>query len=184
MNTQAQQAFEESLVGDLRTLAASAVTASRGTQATLSWDLPHEDKMAIIYSGIPVYEPDAGAASVQLAGGVQHGIPPEIDEDDMTAYALGRYWRRRLGAVVHDGTVVGIPADRSLKLSYINSSVSAFIEIAWRWYYARQALLAINDDYEQLYDNLARFQEFTHRRDNALRNDPKYAWWNGVIEGW
>ncbi len=184
MNTEAQRAFEASLASDLRALAVPAVTASRGTQATSSWDLPHEDKMAILRLGIPTYEPDATSAGVQLSGSVQYGIPPEIDEDGIRAYALGRYWRRRLGAVVHDGIVVGVPDDRSLKVSYVNSSVSAFIEIAWRWHYARKALLAITDDHERLYGNLARFEEFAHRRDNALSNDPRYAWWNGIIEGW
>ena len=79
--------------------------------------------------------------------------------------------------------VIGVPDDTTLDLSFLNSSVKAFLEIAWRWGAAREVLVAF-DDYERLYENLGRFQDLVHRLDPMVGSTAGYAWWDGIIEGW
>ena len=72
------------------------------------------------------------------------------------------------------------------RVSRMNSSVSAFVETAWRWACARRTLSAIDDtgDHKQLYGGLAAFQEYVHTVDPAVRDDPEFGWWNGITDGW
>jgi hypothetical protein len=162
------------------------VPGSVGPPSAESWSLPPGDRAALRRWGIPIDETRSGPAAVQLAGAVQAGDAPEIKTGGIVAYYLGTYWRRRLGAVVDSGEVIGVTTDSQERISRINSSVSAFVEITWRWTCARRTLSAIDDsgDYQQLYDCLAAFQNYVHALDPAVRDNPEFEWWNGITNGW
>jgi hypothetical protein len=162
------------------------VAASVGPQSAERWDLPPSDREALRRWGVPVDETGTGPAAVQLAGAVQAGDVPEISTRGIVAYSLGTYWRRRLGAVIGSGEVIGVTTDTEERVSRINSSVSAFVETTWRWACARRTLSMIEDhgDYKQLYDDLAAFQNYVHMLDPAVRDDPEFEWWNGITNGW
>ena len=85
--------------------------------------------------------------------------------------------------VAGGGEVVGVPDNDALGLSYINSSAALFVDISWRWAFVRRILIGV-EDYEYLYDSLGRFQQYAQTVDSAIRVDLRFAWWNGVIEGW
>jgi hypothetical protein len=182
-----QQQFTLCLTRPLdQVIDALEVPASVGPHSAASWALPPGDREALRRWGIPIDETRSGPAAVQLAGAVQAGDVPEIDTGGIAAYSLGTYWRRRLGAVIGSGEVIGVTTDTEERISRINSSVSAFVETTWRWASARRTLSAIEDrgDYEQLYDDLAAFQNYVHTLDPAVRDDPAFEWWNGITNGW
>lgn len=183
VNRDLQVVFDSCLNDELDVLVNSCSYVSMGSQVVGTWNLPENDRSSLLRFGVPIFDFDGDRSSVQLMGDVQVASFPEINERDVIAYSLGTFWRRRIGASVETGVVVGVPDDSEPDLSYINNSVAAFIEIAWRWGCARRALLAI-EDYEQLYECLAKFQEFVHVLDPVVKDDPRFSWWNGVIEGW
>jgi hypothetical protein len=161
------------------------IPASRAPRTADRWSLPPADRQALQRWGVPVDETRAGRAAVRLAGAVQAGDAPEVNDDDTVAYLLGTYWRRRLGAVVGSGRVVGVAADAPRRVSPVNSSVAAFVDVAWRWAAARRVLAAIEEhgDYRQYYDDLAMFRDHVHAVDAAVRDDPAYEWWDGILNG-
>jgi len=185
MDSELQGSFEACLDSDLAQLMETSVPApaSKAPPEVEQWDLPDSDIHALRQWGVPIFETGGDPTGIQLQGDVQRGNVPLLNERDLHAYLLGRYWRRRIGAIVHHGTVIGLPDDTSLNVSYLNSSVSAFIEISWRWKAAKDVLHA-TDDIEQLYGNLHRFQEFVHGLDPLVGTDPRYSWWDGILEGW
>jgi hypothetical protein len=201
-------AFQASLTRDLELLTARA-PASRLEPQGAGWKVPDADLAALRSWGVPIVPDPRPEHRVQLAGDVQHEPDPQIATEDGTrAYAMGTYWRMRVGAIEHTGTVVGVrtAADAASfgdSVVYINSGVTAFLETAWRWAYASNALRRLPaQDYDHLYDCLDDFRAFVHRLDPAT--DPErgpgtersggesggagpgipFPFWDGIIEGW
>ena len=177
-----QQAFERCLSDPLDQIAGRCGPGATASRVVDAWNLPASDRQALISVGVPIFE-DATQSPIQLAGEIQSAELPSLTERGYLAYRIGRYWRREIGVLEQSGTVVGFPDDAELDVSFLNSSLAAFLEIAWRWNCARKVLLA-TEDYEQLYENLGRFQDYVHSLDPIVSSDPKYAWWNGIVEGW
>lgn len=178
-----QQEFDDIMDASLDDLVSRHSTRSVAPAVAASWNLPTSGIVALRKTGIAFYEPQADTVSVQLRGDIQGGHDPILQVERMSAYRLGFYWRRTIGAAVGSGIVVAIPNDPSLQMGYINSSIDAFVEISWRWGCIRKVLLKCHGA-EQLFANLATFQEYVHSVDRAIHDDPMYRWWNGIVEGW
>ncbi|MEZ0107988.1 hypothetical protein ABH920_001986 [Catenulispora sp. EB89] len=185
-----QQAFERCLSDPLGRLVGSHGPGAVAPPAVGAWNLPSADIDALRAWGVPIFR-ETGRSPIQLVGAIQSDELPSMMARGYSAYGIGRYWRREIGALEHSGTVIGVPyettddatSDATSDLSFLNSSVKAFLEIAWRWGAAREVLLAF-DDYERLYENLGRFQDLVHRLDPMVGSTAEYAWWDGIVEGW
>lgn len=204
-----RKAFEASLAADLDLLACPTAPASR-LEPQAAWAIPAADLTALRRWGVPIVPDPRPQQRVQLAGEVQNEADPRIlTGSGERAYLLGTYWRMRVGAVEKVGTVIGVRTDEDAasfgnSVVYINSSVAAFIEIAWRWAYASSALRNLSaHDYDYLYDGLDEFRALVHRLDpatdpestasgsgevgsepGAAPPDHKFPFWDGIIEGW
>ncbi|MFI6642495.1 SUKH-4 family immunity protein [Streptomyces sp. NPDC050504] len=164
--------------------AADRATASRAGAESAGWRLPPAESAALREWGVPVYEPEQ-ADSVLLAGAVQAGGGPEIESHGLSAYRLGRFWDHTIAATETDGRVVGFP-DELGDVVPLNSSVRAFQEISWRWYFARRALLVLDAaDDERLGPMLQTAVDLAHAIDpKGAAEDPGDWWWEGVIGHW
>ncbi|MCX3058367.1 SUKH-4 family immunity protein [Streptomyces beihaiensis] len=182
MNRDVPPTLEECLAAPLAQVVSWGLPASRLGEEQ-RWNIAEEDSLALREYGIAVFEEGGGRGGIQLVGSLQSGNDPSIRRRGVEAYSLGSYWRREIGVVADSGEVVGVPDDDTLGLSYINSSAALFVDISWRWAFVRRILIGV-EDYEYLYDSLGRFQQYAQTVDSAIRDDLRFAWWNGVIEGW
>ncbi|MER5884861.1 SUKH-4 family immunity protein [Streptomyces sp. NPDC001941] len=164
--------------------AGSGVQASRAGDASTGWRIPGDQAEALRNWGVPVFAPDK-PDSVLLAGAVQAASGPEIESHDLVGYRLGRFWEHTVAAVEPDGRVVGFPDELGDVVPF-NSSVRAFVEIAWRWYFAQSALLVLYAaDDEQLGPMLQDAIDKAHAIDPCgAAQDPDDWWWEGVIGTW
>lgn len=195
-------AFQASLARDLDQLTSQA-PASRLDPQGAGWKVPDADLAALRHWGVPIVPDPRPEHRVQLAGDVQQEPDPRIATDDgIRAYMMGTYWRMRIGAIEHTGTVIGVrtaedAASFGNSVVYINSTVAFFLETAWRWAYASTALRALPaQDYDHLYDCLDEFRAFVHRLDPATDPEPgsgtkpggeagiTFTFWDGIVEGW
>jgi hypothetical protein len=174
--------FEECLTAPLAQMVSWGLPSSR-LSGEQRWNITEDDALALREYGVAVFEDGGGRGGIQLVGSLQAGNVPMIRRREVEAYSLGSYWRREIGVVADSGEVVGVPDDESLGVSFINTSAALFVDISWRWAFVRKVLLDV-EDYEYLYDSLGRFQKYAQVIDSAIRDDSRFAWWNGVIEGW
>ncbi|MER8230836.1 SUKH-4 family immunity protein [Streptomyces sp. NPDC094049] len=182
MNRDVTPTFEEALAAPLARLVDWGLSSSRLGREN-RWGIAERDASALREYGVAVFEGGGGGGGVQLVGSVQRGDEPSIRSHGVEAYSLGSYWRREIGVVLNSGEVVGIPEDDSMNMSLINTSAALFVDISWRWAFVRRVLLEV-EDYELLYDSLGQFREYVQEVDPAVRNDSRFSWWNGVVEGW
>ncbi|MFE2064034.1 SUKH-4 family immunity protein [Streptomyces sp. NPDC059467] len=182
MNRDVPPTLEECLTAPLAQVVSWGLPSSR-LDDERRWDIAEDDALALKEFGVAVFEEDGGRGGIQLVGSLQSGNNPLIRRRGVEAYSLGTYWRREIGVLSGSGEVVGVPDDGSLDVSFINTSAALFVDISWRWAFVRRVLLDV-EDYEYLYDSLGRFQQYAQAVDSAIRDDPRFAWWNGVIEGW
>lgn len=135
------------------------------------WNLPERDRAALRAWGMPSDMPMA--ADPQL--GVEPELTPTIASDqerrlltaDRRLYRLGRWGRHPLapmiGALAGDGTVFGLkeaplttadlppvmqdryPDLYNPAVTYLNSSVAQFLEVAWRWRAASRILREVTE---------------------------------------
>jgi hypothetical protein len=115
-----------------------------------SWDLPEPDCDALWRYGLPPARDDE---LMGVVGRFQAGREPELEEDGARLYLLGMFGVARLAAVQGTGTVIAIPAFRSVhpQLLYLypdgivpqtaNSSVAHLVDLAWRWHWLLPVLV-------------------------------------------
>jgi hypothetical protein len=87
---------------------------------------------------------------------------------------------------------VGVPQDRPYPNSFVysfvwlNGSVTAFIDIAWRYTLARPILLQWEEagEGEQLVTGLERVMEYARSADRMVAQDERFRWWNELDVDW
>lgn len=187
MNEEVEEKFERALSGDLGTLGVDGELSSKGGMNVSAWDLPEDDRRSLAVYGLPVRELDLGFEQVRLGGDIQEGVTPEIHLDDSVAYRLGTFWDWKIGAIAGRGVVLGFADNPETGPTFINSSVSAFVEVSWRWRIAANALHELGDreeDDEQLFASLERFRQHLALFDPELADDEKSEWWTGMCKNW
>ncbi|MFF5403920.1 SUKH-4 family immunity protein [Streptomyces misionensis] len=182
MNRDVPPTLEECLTAPLAEVVSWGLPSSR-LDGEQRWNIPEGDARALREFGVAIFEDGGGRGGIQLIGSLQSGNRPKIRRCEVEAYSLGSYWRREIGVVSGSGEVVGVSDSDSSNVSLINTSATLFVDVSWRWAFARRILIGV-EDYEYLYASLGRFLQYVHRIDSAVRDDPRFAWWNGVIEGW
>ncbi|MBO1336297.1 SUKH-4 family immunity protein [Streptomyces sp. VRA16 Mangrove soil] len=182
MDRDLQEKFDDSIRLPLCDLMGPEFQASRISQDA-SWGLPARDEKCLRRYGVPVTEAGGGPNGVQLVGDVQTGVDPEMEWSTGAAYRLGRYWKRTVGTL-ESGVVVAVFTGEGERVSYVNSTVCAFVETAWRWSYAKTALSGMTGDPDQLYDDLARFFELACAIDPEVGEETRFRWWAGIVAGW
>lgn len=178
-----QQAFDDVLALSLDELVIRDPARSCAPPTAERWRLPRGDIEALWRWGVPIFAPPEEGL-VQLVGAVQEEADPALVERGQTAYRLGRYWLRTIGAAQDSGIVIGIPDAVNRDVSFINGSVAAFVEVAWRWYGVAPFLFGMEEDQAQLDANLYRFSEYVHALDPITATDDRFRWWDDLIEDW
>ncbi|MDG4866126.1 SUKH-4 family immunity protein, partial [Streptomyces sp. T-3] len=135
--------------------------------------------------GVPVL-PAGPSGSSTIAGDVQQEPEPQLVARGITAYRLGSYFGRPIGASPGGGTVYGLPEEEHFSVPLINTSVPAFVEIAWRLHFTTQALIPLDEaeEYEQLERNLQRFCDWIHELDPGCKPQGRASWWDGIAGSW
>jgi hypothetical protein len=161
--------------------------ASMGMPLTVNqWAIPDEHRAAVMTYGVSI-EPDPDG--VQLHGDVQEAADPEVSVAGSQGYRLGYHWWRTLAAMAPSGEVwaVSSPTDdhysRDTAVRRVNSSVTGFIEVSWRWHALRPLFYKLTGHeafYEAAEWYLARLPEI----DEALADEKNYPWWRGLILTW
>lgn len=113
--------------------------------------------------------------------------------DGQPCYRLGFHWWRTLVAVRSSGEVWALAPLRptgplpglvvGAAPVRVNSSVAAFVDLAWRWHRMFPILVALGgrDGFftaAELF--LARLPEL----DASLRDDERFPWWRDLILNW
>jgi hypothetical protein len=140
------------------------------------WGLAQPDGQALARWGVPMIE------ECRLIPNIQQGTSPELDVRGRKCYALGLFADNEIGVLPGAGEVWGFPLDRALPDSFINSSVSRFIETSWRWYWVWKEVKALRFDIEQ-YDLLDDFLDFAVSSD-ARVGSVEPSLWKGLIQSW
>ncbi|MFG2691703.1 SUKH-4 family immunity protein [Streptomyces sp. NPDC048405] len=140
------------------------------------WNLARSELQALTRYGLPVIE------ECDIIPNIQQGILPELDAQGRNFYLLGLFADHEIGVLAGEGEVWGIPLDRTLPDSFINSSVARFVETSWRWYWVWKEVKALRYDIEQ-YDLLEDFLDFAVRTD-ARVDSVEPSLWKGLIQSW
>ncbi|MCY1141462.1 SUKH-4 family immunity protein [Actinoplanes sp. Pm04-4] len=180
------QEFHQFLTASLDDLV-DASSASMGLpQIVERWAIPSEHKVFVLTYGVPIEQDPDG---LQLRGDVQWVTDPEVAVSGRLGYRLGSDWGRTLAAMAPSGEVWAVrsPLDPRYSIrtavAQVNSSVTAFIDLSWRWHTLRPLLLALGYrdaffDAAEAY--LARLTEI----DEALMDEKEYPWWRDLILDW
>src|SRR5258708_37944858 len=123
---------------------------------------------------------------------MQEAVSSELVWEELAAYRLGSYHFRHVGAVRGSGVVVGVPQDRPYPNSFVysfvwlNGSVTAFIDIAWRVTLALPILLQWEEANEvgQLGTGLERVIEYARSCDRMVAEDERFRSWNELQSSW
>lgn len=168
------------------------VPASHGRSSTVfGWQLPRPDQEALCNYGVPISVPNPHG--IHLVGDIQVGTEPLLRVGDKPAYRLGSQLWRDIAALAVSGEVLAVPPAQSSDFFVakvvgtppvrMNSSVSTFLEIAWRWHFLRPLLLA--SDYGEAFDlGSERFLEMLPVLDMALTDEKAFPWWRDLMLSW
>jgi hypothetical protein len=180
-NAVTRLAFDEAVTASLDRLSVGAIRGVR-LGRDVQWDLPGRDIEALRRWGLPVVPDPRPQLRVQFAADVQDGDQPAITGPDLSAYGLGTYWNQEIGAVAGDGTVIALRSGGDSGPAFLNSSVTVFLEIIWRWAWAMEALRWLHgeDDIES-FGYLEEFEQLVHRLDPVTDTDPRFGFWNGIL---
>ncbi|MFI6098072.1 SUKH-4 family immunity protein [Lentzea sp. NPDC051213] len=111
--------------------------------ALTGWEIPEGDREALGLYGLP------GERSDELMGVVgefQDGVAPGLGSVTTRFYRIGNFGSATLGAVAGLGSVFAMPANAPIhpqlahlsaneqKDVLVNSSLSSFVDCAWRWH--------------------------------------------------
>lgn len=100
-----------------------------------NWDIPADDRAALIRCGLPAMR------EIRIVPDIQTGTAPAVELDGRRLYSLGTWGNLEIAAIAETGEVWGLPLVDWLPAPiFINSSVSKFVDIAWRWYWAWRVL--------------------------------------------
>lgn len=181
VNAVARLAFDEAVTASLDRLSFGVIRTQRLIRE-VRWDLPGRDIEALRRWGLPIVPDPRPQTRVQFAADIQDGDEPAITGPDLRAYGLGSYWNQQVGAVVGDGTVIALRPGSDSGPSFINSSVSVFLEIIWRWAWAMEALRWLHgEDNIESFGYLEEFEQLVHRLDPVTGTDPRFGFWNGIL---
>lgn len=182
-----QESFDWVMGASLDELVAGHPSVAAPTpEVAGSWDIPPGDRDALRRWGIPVMS--TNPKSVAFKPDVQDSVNPELAWEELAAYRLGSYHYRHVGAVQGSGAVVGVPQDRPYPYSFVwlNGSVSAFIDIAWRYTLAKPILWHWEEaeEFEQLGTGLERVMGYARSADRMVAEDERFRWWNELDVSW
>lgn len=182
-----QESFDWVMGASLDELvAAHPVVASPVPEVAGSWDIALGDRDALRRWGLPVMSVNPKSAAFRPD--MQDALSPELVWEELAAYRLGSYHYRHVGAVRGSGVVVGIPQDRPYPYGFVwlSGSVTAFIDIAWRYTLARPILLQWEQapEGEQLVTGLSRVIKYARSADHLVAEDERFRWWNELHRSW
>jgi hypothetical protein len=187
MDARLQESFDRVLGASLDELVETERSlAVEAPEVASSWEIPLGDRDALRRWGLPIMA--RSEKSVHFKPDAQESLHPELAWDDITAYRLGSYHYRDIGVTQGSGIVVGIPQDRPYPYPFVwlNGSVTAFIDIAWRWTLAIPILMQVEaaDEGEELVDNLDRIVDYARLVYRMVANDERFRWWNELYNAW
>lgn len=187
MDADLQESFDRVLGASLDELvAAHSSVAAPAPEVARSWDIPPGDRDSLRRWGLPVMS--TNPKSVAFKPDMQDALSPELVWEELAVYRLGSYHYRHVGAVRGSGIVVGIPQDRPYPYGYVwlNGSVTAFTDIAWRFTLALPILLQWEEanEVEQLGTGLDRVIEYARSADRMVAEDERFRWWNELQSSW
>jgi hypothetical protein len=167
-------------------VASNPSVAVRAPELVSSWEIPPGDRDAVRRWGLPAM--GMNPKSVTFKPDMQNSVNPELAWDEIAAYRLGSYHYRDVGAARGSGIVVGIPHDRPYpyRFVWLNGSVTAFIDIAWRWTLARPILMQLEEAGEvgQLARGIDRVIDYARSVDLMVAEDERFRWWNELQSSW
>lgn len=117
-----------------------------------------------------------------MYGDVQPGSAPTVTAGIKQLYGLGLLLNLEVGADPETGFVRGVSELAGTPDSFVNSSVTKFVEVAWRWYWAFHEIKQLRYDIEQ-YDLLRDFLAFVVKLDEAVEKADE-SFWQGYVESW
>lgn len=142
-----------------------------------AWSIDSTDRQALVRWGLPLLEEG------RLIPNIQDGVVPEIATGMGDYYGLGLFFDYEIGVDPVAGEVIGIPIEEVMPgSSFINSSVTLFVEAAWRWYWVLKEVRELRFDIEQ-YDLIDDFLEFVVRIDGRVASE-EGSFWRGLGDSW
>lgn len=149
------------------------VSADQAMAADLTlldqWSVPPGDRKALAQWGLPLLE------DYRLVANLQEEVEPAETDDGRRYYSLGTWLDFEVVAASPSGEVWGIPLTNWRPASYfINSSITGFIESAWRWYRISRVVNA--EDSVERYGCLRDFFDFIATHDPTVTERQDSLW--------
>jgi hypothetical protein len=142
------------------------------------WDLPGPDLEALSRWGVPDDEDS------YLVADPQEQASPALRVGGRDLYRLGTFRDDVIGCLPGTGAVraaVSAPPEPDW---YVNASVAAFLETAWRWVHVNAVIIEIEEEGDEMevYDVLDGFRAFAVRLDPGVEST--YSVWRFLVDEW
>ncbi|MGW2557651.1 SUKH-4 family immunity protein [Streptomyces sp. NPDC001514] len=199
MDKQAQRDLEELLARDMGGVAVAPPPVTCPTDVAHRWNLPTADIESLMSWGLPllsVYGEPSHLPSADFQSELEPVVnlsaaPGAAGAGDLgrsrisgpMGYRLATSSRRLYAASEREGAVFAIATQTSSPVALVNTSVTAFVECAWRWWRALDIVGPLEDEDDETYWwCLERFAAWAVDVDPGAktRSTVELSWWESV----